>query len=340
MEEAQERIDDRSTGSVKLAASDTSAIKAVPTEDLCEELFGRLEAVENGQIMGRLLGQLRTRLSLITDCAPNRYSTIKARQLLAVVRGHPYYRDDLVAGRSIVEFGCGGINPLAGHLAFAALGARKCTGLDLEAPNNPELAARSMFEVAAEMLLAPNLFFAPASPGVDWVRKNLEGIDFQRLRGGDLGGLPSDRFQMLQASGAKTGLETNTTDMCVSVSFLEHVDDIDAVIAETARLTPPGRLGVHLIDGADHRSYWNKDYDSLQFLTEEPGGHHYTGCNRIRPRHFIERFEAHGFTVVEFQTLRTHELPSDFRARLVPPFAEMSDEDLSVIDAIAYVVKR
>ncbi|MFN9703698.1 MAG: methyltransferase domain-containing protein, partial [Planctomycetota bacterium] len=44
-------------------------------------------------------------------------------------------------------------------------------------------------------------------------------------------------------------------DACTSVSFLEPVADVDAVLAELARVVRPGGIVVHAIDGVDHASY-------------------------------------------------------------------------------------
>jgi hypothetical protein len=332
--------DSRSAGSVRRAHTDTAALDGVPLENLSEALFERLQKIEDSQSLGKLLGQLRTRLTLLTNSASNRYSIVKSKQLLQSIRRHPHFSDQLVAGRTLVEFGCGALNPLAGHMAFAALGANRCIGLDLEPPDHPDLAARAMYDVAAEMLVAPHLYYSHPAPDPEFLRKNLGGIDLQGLRDGHFDALPAERFQVLQLPADRTGLEADSAHMCASISFLEHVTNVDEVIAEMARITPTDFLGMHLIDGADHRSYWKPEYDVLQFLTESADVENFTGCNRIRPRQFIKTFEDHGFEVCEFKPLRTKEITAEFRAQLVAPFEQLTDEELQTVDACIYVRKR
>jgi ubiquinone/menaquinone biosynthesis C-methylase UbiE len=133
-------------------------------------------------------------------------------------------------------------------------------------------------------------------------------------------------------------VEDQSVDVVLSNSFLEHVEDIDGVIAEMARVTRPGGFGVHSIDGNDHRIYGDGGIHSLDFLRQEAGGMVH-GSNRIRPLEFPALFARRGFTFQQLIPRQTLRVTSALRASLAEPWRDMPKAMLRVKTGILVVRK-
>jgi SAM-dependent methyltransferase len=125
----------------------------------------------------------------------------------------------------------------------------------------------------------------------------------------------------------------STADLVVSSSVLEHVADVDGLIAACAHLTSPGGVGVHFIDLRDH--YFKYPFEMLCY--SEPAWSRWLDAsnhlNRLRlpayERAFRARFSRVDVVVVE-------DLRSEFRrvrTRIRPEFLT-GDEH---VDAAAIV---
>ena len=69
----------------------------------------------------------------------------------------------------------------------------------------------------------------------------------------------------------------------ISAAFFEHITSVDATIVEIARTTRKGGIGIHIIDGADHRRYFDPKCHPIEFLTETTDAEIVHSSNRIRP---------------------------------------------------------
>ena len=134
-------------------------------------------------------------------------------------------------------------------------------------------------------------------------------------------------------------------DFTCSWTVLEHVADVDAVIANLGRHTKPGGLGVHHIDMSAH--WLGPADDPLHFLTYPDWlwwlMAHYQGApNRVRFSRFERLFAQHGFELVE--VLRKRELDRDYvekkRKSLAPRFRVLETDDLALVSATCLVRKK
>jgi len=227
-----------------------------------------------------------------------------------------------------VDVGCGSVNALARLFTHVLLGVRKGIGVDLDvAPPDAE-SAHCLARLAGAVILDPASLFGDAPVPGSAILANLSGFDLPKLRAGDPSGIDPSRLELRQAPIEATGLATASVDVVVSNSVLEHVQDVDAALAELARITRPGGFGVHGIDTLDHRWYGEPHLHPLEFLTVDASQRMVAGCNRLRLADFRSRFERHGFALIHHEMGNHVAITPGFRARLVEPWRSMPDDYL------------
>ncbi|MCR9245716.1 MAG: methyltransferase domain-containing protein [bacterium] len=328
----------------------TTASVARKTALTIPELVQELEAAvfEHGDLTraerdGRLLGTLWAKLESAIDVHPNRFSRQKERHLYHALSQHPAWSLEKAQGATFVDFGCGGLNPLSGLLVLKAIGAARCIGIELD-PLQETLAVRALARTALELIGEPRLFLLPDSIGGEQVRRNLAGLDIQGLlegaRSGRLATLGTFPVEYRNVSADATGLDDRSVDCVTSFSFYEHVPDVDAIFAEMARITKPGAIGYHIIDGVDHRSYGDASIGPHAFLAVETEDLLVHGSNRIRPLDFTARFERHGFEVLDCTVGTTRPVTEQQRSEMVEPFRSMPLDHLGAVGVRFSVVRR
>ena len=171
----------------------------------------------------------------------------------------------------------------------------------------------------------------------DEIERNLEGINLAMLRAGDAAGVGS-RLMLYQTAAQELPFEDGSIDVVNSNSFLEHVEDLDGVLQELARVTSPGAFCIHGIDGSDHQHYVDSSIDRLHNLTV-PGPGMHRNSNRIRPLQYPELFEKHGFRVQQIKPLRKMEVSDERIASFAEPYRSMPREVLEVVVA-TFVTRR
>ncbi|MFY9341798.1 MAG: methyltransferase domain-containing protein [Planctomycetota bacterium] len=243
-----------------------------------------------------------------------------------------------IRGATIVDAGCGGINPWGFSFLFLALGAARGFAIDLEEIRDQSMAAQALADLAAAMLLDPKRLVGEMAIDPHEVLRNLASFDLARLRAGDPAGVDGSRLAYLREGATAISLPDATADLVFSIAFLEHPADPAAVVREFARITKPGGQGCHVIDLSDHRAYAGGGHP-LQFLTEPgPGMAH--GSNRLRASEWAALFAASGFEIVQQRVFRTVALPPEVRRALAPPFASMCEADLTTASINLSVRRR
>lgn len=103
-----------------------------------------------------------------------------------------------------------------------------------------------------------------------------------------------------KTDAADMGVESGSIDLVYSLSVLEHIRHLGAVMREMARLIKPGGYMWHWIDVRDHTSMG----DPLKYLrlSEEEFSRTYSDDNvRSRPSKYIETIESAGFEILNTQ---------------------------------------
>jgi len=324
------------------------AFAGISTKQLANELHARLRAGAIEMVDGHYdhdadgYASLGLELLRRVDVESNRFSRSNVASRFMTYVSFDSSSPASLEGATVVELGCGGRNPLSTLFVFVLLGARRAIGVDLDAVADVQEAVRALARCAGWMLTDPRLVVKWFPITRAQVASHLAAtrFDLVKLFAGDASGVDRDRLDFRQESVTRLGLGDGEVDLCCSTSFLEHVDDVEAAIAEMARVTKRGGRGAHCIDGIDHRSYVDAEVHPLKFLEEEGKGPIVHTCNRIRPRSFVPIFERHGFEVLRFQEWRHQEIGAEMRARFVEPYRSMSAEDLGCTGATIWVRRR
>ncbi|MEM7204117.1 MAG: class I SAM-dependent methyltransferase [Planctomycetota bacterium] len=316
------------------------ALHGISSVALARELLRRLQlqSLDAGR-QQKVLGRLAAELGVRTQRGANRFSVarslVQARKLLR----HPDFTVPDLAGAVCVDLGCGTFNPLGGVFALILLGAARGIGIDTDPVTSVEPSVRALYDCAASFatgVVEPSALLVPAG----LLQRRLAGFDLAKLARGDVDGVDATRLEFRIADAKTTQLEDASIDVVTSKSFLEHIDDPDAVLAELARITRPGGLAFHAIDGFDHRHWGNHEVHPLEFLREPPGPPIVHGCNRLRPLEFSARFERHGFDVRGVVEGQHVEITPELRASLAEPYRDLPTEVLAAGAADFYLRRR
>jgi SAM-dependent methyltransferase len=314
-----------------------------PTDDLILELTARVRSgvLAESTVSARLLGVLAAEVAARAPAA-DRYSAAASLVHLSNLRGHP----DLtlpnlreLEGATCLDFGCGGLNPLGGMLGLLLAGARRGLAIDLDEVASPVCAVRALYTLISAALTGTTPTPIPGTR--DDLAARIASFDLGLLAVGDPAGIDDARLQHMRADLRGAGLADGAIDVVVSNSVFEHLEDVEGVLAEMARVVRPGGLAVHAIDGFDHRYYGRPDEISPHaFLFESSDAPLLYGCNRIRPLAFAALFEQAGFEVRKLIESHRTPLTDDEISRLDPAFRDLPRDHLEVTRARYYLRRR
>lgn len=313
-------------------------LRSIPTDGLATELLVR---ARNGDLCEpQLTGDLQMAYELGGDQHGNRFSRRRLRDFFSNTYPFEGCENLELEGATVMEIGCGSENPLALLMVFALLGARRCIGVDLDEPyggNNRMV--RGMARAASYLLLDPRLVVGSYPITREQVAANAAEFDLRQLYWGHPAGVPAGRLQHLRKSLYDLDLPAEV-DLTFSVSFLEHIPDVDKAVGVLARITKPGGFGIHGIDGTDHRRYNHPEIGPLQFLCEDTDAALVHGSNRLRPLQFVDVFEAHGFEVLEVRPETPIEVTDELRSSLAERFRSIPEEVLQWGSARIFVRRK
>jgi SAM-dependent methyltransferase/Flp pilus assembly protein TadD len=319
----------------------SSSLAGVSLDQLTSEVIARagqgsFEASEEAILLG--LEMDRT-LRRSLDVHNNRFSRRRYRDLFECFFQYVGPPSPQITDATIMDLGCGSLNPYGLLFLFLMLGAGRGIAVDLDAIYDRSSSARALADLAAELLVSPGEIVGAYPITREQILRNIATFNLAKLRGGDYMGIDPSRLIHRRDSVHSLSLDDGEVDLIFSNAFFEHIPEVDTAIAELARVTRPGGVGVHVIDCSDHRRYQDNKIHPLQFLTEphtDPLPH---GSNRLRLADFAAIFERHGFEVVQTHPFERAEVDEELRNRLVESFPSMADDSLAVIVA-KLVVRR
>lgn len=319
------------------ASKQRESLESFSTGDLLAELIKRTGSGSKAESEEHaFLGhQLWTNLGSFSDVHLNRHSTTNLKNLFfALARPVALLLNNdhrlPIKDATWVELGCGSVNPWSFSFLLLALGAKQVIPIDLDPVGDPKSACLTLSEVAKVILTNPESIIgwhsAEFTPNV--ILNNLNGFDLEKLSKGFLSGIPNSRLSYRLESVYEMTAPPASVDVVVSMSFLEHVADVDRAVAAIARITRPGGYGLHRIDTIDHWSYGHPEIGPLEFLNIDSDEPLIRGSNRMRPKEFIAIFEKHGFEVLDKSFGNLVSLTADERSAFIPPWSSMPIEDL------------
>lgn len=299
----------------------------------------RISSYSDHQQQLAMLRALREAVDRQLDTHENRFSTKLLAGQFDFVRHCVRTHGLQLRGACHLEIGSGASSPFARMFTHLLAGAQRAWCLELDAIHDQAAAVRHLERIASDALLDPRRLFGDYEVQPADVLGSLASFDVSKLAAGDWSGLNRDRLEFLQRSVVDTGLPDASVDVVISNSVLEHLPDMDAALAELARVTKRGGHAIHGIDVSDHRRYGNPSVHPLEFLGIESKEPILFNCNRLRLCQHEELLAKHGFRVLERWVDSTITVQPAVRSRLVPPWSLMRDEQLDTLWGL-YVVRR
>lgn len=249
----------------------------------------------------------------------------KRRKIERYLRPH-----GLRAQGAYLDLGCGDHDPIALSALCYLNGFDRAIACDLRSPRNPRYSAMAMFDVIAHLKLFPKRYqFGGVDGGL--FRSRSRDLDAEAFDAGDFArGLVSLRGKVDLAIGDVVDAEVGDGELGLATSFavLEHVADIDGVLAWLYRRTRPGGLHLHAIDMVDHRSYARDGrFHAWSFLAEEGAP---DGMNRLRKSEHLNAIRRAGFDIL-VEEPKEVDVPPEALAAMLPGYREMPATDLTTI---------
>ena len=308
--------------------------------ELTREVLARLDAGQTyeGDADLVLASQLHQSLETAIDVHSNRFAARRyydlIRPILATV---PRSR---LQGATVVDLGCGSLNPFAFSFLFLMLGAERAYAIDIDPVQDMERALTALSTCASWLLIDSKRILDPDFIPPEEVLGNLRGFDLPKLAAGNPTGLSRDRMLYRNESIFDLSLSDGEADLVFSVSFLEHLNRMEKVLEALRRITRVGGYGHHLIDFADHRIYTGEVVSAFEFLKDPGTDELMYGSNRLRCSQFCELFEQHGFAVERVESARTADLSIEEHSQFVEPYRSMPREELTMVCARVLVRRR
>ncbi|MBI3796942.1 MAG: methyltransferase domain-containing protein [Deltaproteobacteria bacterium] len=315
-------------------------LKALSLIELTREVLARLDTGQVYQTHADLVlaSQLQQSLETTLDVHSNRFSARRYYDLLRpILATVPRSR---LQGATVVDLGCGSLNPFAFSFFFLMLGVARAYAIDIDPVQGMEKAVKALATCASWFLIDSKRIIDPDCIPPEEVLKNLSGFDLAKLATGDPTGLAKDRMLYHNESIFDLSLSEGAVDLVFSVSCLEHLNRIEEALEALRRITRVGGYGHHLIDFADHRIYPGEVASPFEFLKIDTRDELVYGGNRLRCHQFCEFFEKHGFAVERVETARSANLSREERAQFVEPYRSMPQEELTMVCARVLVRRR
>ena len=314
-------------------------LKAVSLPDLSAELLARLTSGETYGAYVLLGEQLKQSLAGVVDVHENRFAPARYRDQLQPILGR--LGTGALTGATVVDLGCGSLNPFALSFLLLMLGVERAYAIDIEPIQDFRVASQAMAAAAGAMLLDPSKIVGAGRISPEAVLKNLNGFQLPLLAAGDPAGIAGDRLQHRVESIYDLSLGDGEVDAVFTVSVFEHLERVDEALDSLRRITRPGGVGCHVVDFSDHRRY-AESYgisNPLEFLTVDSfaPAERMHWSNRLRCGEICAMFERHGFAVEDAQSAWTEPVSTQERAEFVEPYRSMSLQDLEIIVARIFV---
>lgn len=318
---------------------------ATPEADLARRLLAMLKAPNAAPSESALeqtleaYRELRDALDARVEVWDNRFSAMRARGDFHFV-AISHEKSGLPMQQAVhVDVGCGGVNPYARMFTHLMAGAARAICFELDSIQDHARAVRALPRLVSAAVIDPSCIYGDHAITGREIMANIADFDLAKMAKGDPAGINSDRLSIVRRSATDTGLPDASVDMIFTNSVLEHLPDLDAAMAEFARITKPGGYSMHGVDTRDHRWYGDPSLDSLEFLTNPSHAAIVHVCNRVRMFQHEECFVRNGFSIVDRHGTRSVPVTDKLRRRLVEPWRSMSDEQLGTIWTL-YLIRR
>ncbi|MBL0929188.1 MAG: methyltransferase domain-containing protein [Alphaproteobacteria bacterium] len=273
------------------------------------------------------------RIRMISDpLGENRYLRHRWRMIFNEIRDLTSKDVDWRVGPVFLSFGAGDRNPIGLPLLAVLAGAAK--GLVIEPGQlRTEVATATLQETLWDVVRDPGAYGLYAAD----LGRLREALDADALWRGEAlrDVLAKGRIELMTTPGESAALADESIDLVYSRSVLEHVLQIEAAMARLVRALRPGGIMFHDISLDAHDA---SDPISFYYAPRGQGADAYSGLNFWRLGDYVALFESLGCSV-EIVWTETIAPSLIDRARLVPRFANRTDDDLRTTRAKLLVRK-
>jgi SAM-dependent methyltransferase len=313
-------------------------LEALSLVDLATEMLARLNADQrfNGSDELLLAERLKQTLEQAIDVHLNRFARRRYMDLLSPILAR--VKRNSLRGATIVDLGCGSVNPYTFSFLLLMLGAERAYAIDLEPIQDVPIATRALSTAAGWLLTDPAQVLGGETISPADVLANLHGFQLPLLEAGNPDGIASNRLLHRIESISGSSLAPGEADFVFSVSLIEHLESVDDALASLRQVTKVGGRGIHVIDFIDHRIYSGEIARPLEFLKDTSLRPLVHGCNRLRCDEVCAAFERHGFAIEHIERWNRHPPPTDEEhAQFAPRYRSMSREALATTGARIFV---
>jgi SAM-dependent methyltransferase len=235
-----------------------------------------------------------------------------------------------LTGKRCIDFGCGHERPFSIGALLHLAGAKTVMGIDFSPAASLEDVAFGVYSMLA-YILAKGCPANIAALGIDAgdLRRRIGDFDLAQLFAGKITRVPDSLYSVI-GNYRELPAREREFDFLYSGSVLEHVADVDGLLAEFRRsIASDGRI-VSTIDLRDHRIYGSLADNPWQFMIDDsdvsPGF-----TNKWRASQFLDAFERNGFKVAKVNRVQ-QEPPARVLEQLLPTFQALSDDDLKTTE--------
>lgn len=236
------------------------------------------------------------------------------------------------------ELGCGEHHPYGTSAIMYINGIASAIATDVK-DTDRERAAEALYDLLLGCLAHPEDWHWSCLHRDDYLAR-IYSFDLKALREGNLdAGLAAVPIKHIVTNIYEPTIKPESIDIMSSRAVLEHFLDFELACNKLYSLMSPGGVAYHNVDLVDHRGYDESlNYHWWSFLAEDKQWSGDAG-NRLRSSEIREYFEKTGFEILSFDDRERAEMPVGFRKKIKGRFAEMPDEELSII-RIACVLRK
>ena len=243
-----------------------------------------------------------------------------------------------IENKTYCEIGCGEHHPYGTSTIIYINGASSAIATDLK-DTDKKRAAEALYDLLLECLAHPEDWHWSGLSRDDYL-KRIYSFNLKVLREGDLdAGIAAVPIKHVITNIYEPAIQPDSIDVMSSRAVLEHFLDFELACKKLYSLMSADSVAYHKIDLVDHRGYDESlNYHWWSFLAENEQWSGDAG-NRLRSSEIREYFEKTGFEILSYDDREKAEMPVGFRKKIKGRFAEMPDEELSII-RIACVLRK
>ncbi|CAN2532228.1 hypothetical+protein [Methylocapsa aurea] len=235
-----------------------------------------------------------------------------------------------IEGRRCIEIGCGAARPYGIATLLHLCGAKSMVGIDDARSSDPGAVANTIALITLCAMLQPD------HAGIDKLFSSHRDImryagdfDLSELFKLNIDGAVPESIKIRHCRFEGLSPDEKKFDLAIASSVFEHVDDINGLMANLRENISNDGVIFAGLDYRDHRVYGAGGTSYWQYLVDDGGS---PDINKIRHSELLDIFSKHGFSA-RVCNVDTSVPPSEERARFLPNYSHLSEDDIQTLGA-------